>query len=82
MRDSRRDLWAVVLAGGAGDSPVPLRHTLERVARLIPPSQTVVVTHADDGAAEVAGSSRRPRFRWPSWRFRRWSGRTWARPST
>jgi mannose-1-phosphate guanylyltransferase len=55
MRDSRRDLWAVVLAGGAGDPPAPLRHTLERVARLIPPSQTVVVTHADDGAAEVAG---------------------------
>ena len=55
MRDSRRDLWAVVLAGGAGDSPAPLRHTLDRVTRLIPPSQTLVVTHAAHVAGEVAG---------------------------
>ena len=55
MRDSRRDLWAVVLAGGAGDSPAPLRHTLDRVTQLIPPSQTVVVTHAAHVAGEVAG---------------------------
>jgi len=55
MRDSRRDLWAVVLAGGAGDSSAPLRHTLDRVTRLIPPSQTVVVTHAAHVAAEVVG---------------------------
>ena len=55
MRDSRTDLWAVVLAGGAGDSPAPLRHTLDRVTRLIPPSQTVVVTHGAHVAPEVAG---------------------------
>ena len=54
MLDSRRDLWAVVLAGGEGDSQTLLRHTLDRVARLIPPSQTVAVTQASH-AAHVAG---------------------------
>ena len=58
MLDSRSDLWAVVLAGGAGDPQTLLRHTLDRVARLIPPSRTVAVTqasHADHVAGELAG---------------------------
>jgi mannose-1-phosphate guanylyltransferase len=58
MLDSRNDLWAVVLAGGEGDSQTLLRHTLDRVARLIPPSRTVAVTqasHAAHVAAELAG---------------------------
>lgn len=54
MLDSRSDLWAVVLAGGEGDSQTLLRHTLDRVARLIPPSRTVAVTQASH-AAHVAG---------------------------
>lgn len=58
MLDSRSDLWAVVLAGGAGNPQPLLRHTLDRVARLIPPSRTVAVTqasHADHVAGELAG---------------------------
>ncbi len=58
MLESRSDLWAVVLAGGDGDSPTLLRHTLDRVARLIPPSQTVAVTQASQAAhvaVELAG---------------------------
>ena len=54
MLDSTRHLWAVVLAGGEGDSQTLLRHTLDRVARLIPPSQTIAVTQASH-AAHVAG---------------------------
>jgi len=54
MLDSRSDLWAVVLTGGDGDAQPLLRRTLERVARLIPPSQTVAVTQASH-AAHVAG---------------------------
>ena len=58
MLDSRSDLWAVVLAGGAGNPQPLLRHTLDRVARLIPPSRTVAVTqasHADHVAGELVG---------------------------
>jgi len=58
MLDSRSDLWAVVLAGGEGDPQTLLRHTLDRVARLIPSSRTVAVTeatHADHVAGELAG---------------------------
>jgi len=54
MLDSSSDLWAVVLARGEGDSPTLLRHTLDRVGRLIPPSQTVAVTEPSH-AAHVAG---------------------------
>lgn len=60
MLESTSDLWAVVLAGGDGDSPNLLRHTLDRVARLIPPSQTVAVTQASQAAhvaVELAGHS-------------------------
>lgn len=58
MLDSRSHLWAVVLAGGEGDPQALLRHTLDRVARLIPPSRTVAVTqasHADHVAGELVG---------------------------
>jgi len=58
MLDSRSDLWAVVLAGGEGDPQTLLCHTLDRVARLIPPSRTVAATqasHADHVAGELAG---------------------------
>jgi mannose-1-phosphate guanylyltransferase len=54
MLDSSKDLWAVVLARGEGAPQTLLRHTLDRVARLIPPSQTVAVTQASH-AAHVAG---------------------------
>lgn len=54
MLESSGDLWAVVLAGGDGDSQALLSHTLERVALLIPPSRTVAVTQASH-AAHVAG---------------------------
>lgn len=54
MLDSRNDLWAVVLAGGEGDSQTLLRHTVERVTRLIPPARTLAVTQASH-AAHVAG---------------------------
>ena len=51
MLDSRSDLWAVVLAGGEADpQPRRLRQTLDRVARLIPPSRTVAVTPARQAA--------------------------------
>ncbi len=54
MLESSGDLWAVVLADGDGDSQTLLSHTLERVARLIPPSRTVAVTQAGH-VAHVAG---------------------------
>lgn len=54
MLDSRNDLWAIVLAGGEGDSQT-LPHTLDRVTRLIPPAHTVAVTHAATGPADLAG---------------------------
>ena len=54
MLDSSRDLWAVVLAGGEDDSQTLLSHTLKRVGGLIPPSQTLAVTHTGH-AAHIAG---------------------------
>ena len=54
MLDSRSDLWAVVLAAGEDDSQTLLRHTVERVTRLIPPARTLVVTQASH-TAHVAG---------------------------
>ncbi|HEY7250937.1 MAG TPA: sugar phosphate nucleotidyltransferase [Methylomirabilota bacterium] len=59
---SRGDLWAIVLAGGEGlrrrASRSLLRQTLERVALLVPPDRTVVVTQASHDrslGAELAG---------------------------
>lgn len=59
---SHGDLWAIVLAGGEGlrrrASRSLLRQTLERVALLVPPDRTVVVTQADHArllGVELAG---------------------------
>lgn len=53
------DLWAIVLAAGEGGKSRPLRSTLERVAQLVPPERTVVVSQTGDAdaARDLAGRS-------------------------